>query len=208
MILQLSTPLFHQETDAVEAATLQPLSLLLSTSHKASIWFPTPIIQYYFTQLVGDAVNPPTILASPTFQGIAVIDSNPYDNTGNNWWTNQNNFYRQVRNFVVDISQVRGSATGIHWQVAQATSLTNIVFQMSTVKGSGPPRYVPWRTAQVVSSLISCSLVVSSVCGSETNSSLDVTSLSARLRPLLSSAGTGDGPSRVFTSMTAESVST
>ena len=114
-----------------------------TTTQPAVVYFPqgkylvsSPIIQYYFTQLVGDAVNPPTLLASPSFKGIAVLDSNPYDNTGNNWWTNQNNFYRQVRNFIVDISQVNGPATGIHWQVAQATSLTNIVFQMSTVSGN------------------------------------------------------------------------
>lgn len=63
--------------------------------------------------------------------GIAVIDSNPYAAGGFNWWTNQNNFYRQVRNFVIDISHVAGSATGIHWQVAQATSLQNLVFTMA-----------------------------------------------------------------------------
>ena len=114
-----------------------------STVVPALVYFPsgtylvsTPIIQYYFTQLVGDALNPPTLLASSNFAGIAVIDSNPYDNTGNNWWTNQNNFYRQVRNFKIDISNVQGSATGVHWQVAQATSLTNLVFEMSTAQGT------------------------------------------------------------------------
>ena len=114
-----------------------------STVVPALVYFPsgtylvsTPIIQYYFTQLVGDALNPPTLLASQNFAGIAVVDSNPYDNTGNNWWTNQNNFYRQVRNFKIDISNVQGSATGIHWQVAQATSLTNLVFEMSSAQGT------------------------------------------------------------------------
>jgi len=33
----------------------------------------TPIIPYYYTQLIGDAKVPPTLLAAPTFDGFAVI---------------------------------------------------------------------------------------------------------------------------------------
>lgn len=33
----------------------------------------SPIIAYYYTQLVGDAKTPPTLLASGSFEGIAVI---------------------------------------------------------------------------------------------------------------------------------------
>ena len=109
-----------------------------STTTPALVYFPPgtylisrPIIQYYFTQLVGDAVKPPVLRASASFQGIAVIDSDPYDDTGANWYTNQNNFYRQVRNFVIDLTALPPTTgTGIHWQVAQATSLQNIVFNM------------------------------------------------------------------------------
>lgn len=70
---------------------------------------------------------------------MAVFDSNPYDGGGNNWFTNQNNFFRQVRNFVIDLTRVPPNvgATGIHWQVAQATSLVNIDFIMSTQAGNG-----------------------------------------------------------------------
>lgn len=64
-----------------------------STIVPALVYFPagnylvsSPIIQYYFTQLVGDANNVPTIIASPNFGGIAVIDSNPYGDGGNNWY--------------------------------------------------------------------------------------------------------------------------
>jgi len=108
-----------------------------STTTPALVYFPpgtyllsSPVIQYYYTQLVGDAVTIPTLKASPSFQGIALIDSDPYANGGINWYTNQNNFYRQVRNFVIDLSGGPLGATGIHWQVAQATSLQNIVFEM------------------------------------------------------------------------------
>ena len=97
-----------------------------------------PIIQYYYTQFIGDPLNLPVIKAAPNFQGIAVIDTDPYIPGGNGaqWYTNQNNFFRQIRNFVVDITAMPiGVGAGIHWQVAQATSLQNIRFEM--IKGGG-----------------------------------------------------------------------
>ncbi|ROT36191.1 glucan 1,3-beta-glucosidase [Sodiomyces alkalinus F11] len=90
-----------------------------------------PLIPMYYTHMVGDLHNPPTLRAAPNFAGMAVVDANPYDNQGNNAWTNQNNFFRQMRNFIVDLTaQPASTGTGIHWQVAQATSLQNIVFNM------------------------------------------------------------------------------
>ncbi|KAI0709449.1 exo-beta-1,3-glucanase [Earliella scabrosa] len=118
-----------------------------STNTPALVYFPkgtykvsSPIIAWYYSQLVGDARTPPVLLAAPNFQGMAVIDADPYVPGGNGaqWYTNQNNFFRSVRNFVIDLRQMpaSASATGIHWQVSQATSLTNIVFQMSTAPGN------------------------------------------------------------------------
>ena len=79
-----------------------------------------PIIQYYYTQLIGDAISNPTIKAMPGFSGIAVIDSDPYTSGGFNWYTNQNNFFRQIRNFVIDLTGLpANTGTGLHWQVAQ-----------------------------------------------------------------------------------------
>jgi hypothetical protein len=89
--------------------------------------------------------------ADPYLQGV----SNP-DGSGINWWNNQNvgvvcllflrtslisaakNFFRSVRNFVIDVTRVPPSvaATGIHWQVGQATSLINIDFKMSAAAGT------------------------------------------------------------------------
>ncbi|KAK4140925.1 glycoside hydrolase [Dichotomopilus funicola] len=113
------------------------------TTTPAIVYFPPgkylvskPIVSYYYTQLVGDAASLPTLLASANFEGMAVIDTDPYDSEGNNWWTNQNNFFRQIRNFVISLEDMPISAgAGIHWQVAQATSLQNIVFNMR--KGGG-----------------------------------------------------------------------
>lgn len=109
-----------------------------STNTPGLVYFPPgdylvsrPLIPMYYTHMVGDLHTPPTIKASGSFAGMAVIDANPYDNEGNNAWTNQNNFFRQIRNFVIDLTALPPSTgTGIHWQVAQATSLQNIVFNM------------------------------------------------------------------------------
>ena len=112
-----------------------------STTTPALVYFPPgtylvskPIIQLYYTQFVGDVINVPTLKASPGFKGMAVIDADPYGDGGVNWYTNQNNFFRQIRNFVIDLRAMPPTAgAGIHWQVAQATSLQNIRFEM--VKG-------------------------------------------------------------------------
>ena len=64
------------------------------------------------------------------------IDVDPYIDGGNGaqWYNDTNNFYRAVRNFVIDVTAVpaTSSATGIHWQVSQGTSLYNVEFKMST----------------------------------------------------------------------------
>jgi hypothetical protein len=65
-----------------------------------------------------------------------------------NRWTNQNNFYRQIRNFRLDLTDMpdyipegaaEGYPTGIHWQVSQACTLQNIHIVMPP---SSPTRSV------------------------------------------------------------------
>ncbi|KAK0123765.1 hypothetical protein ONS95_008770 [Cadophora gregata] len=114
----------------------------------AVIYFPAgtyrvcvPIIQLYYTQFIGDALNPPTIQGCENFKGIALIDTDVYipGGSGSQWFINQNQFLRQIRNFVFDLTKMPSSTadndqplvpTGIHWQVAQGTSLQNLVFNM------------------------------------------------------------------------------
>ncbi|KAH2526848.1 hypothetical protein KXW97_002492, partial [Aspergillus fumigatus] len=102
------------------------------TIYPAVIWFPagtylvsTPIIQYYNTQFLGDPLNVPTILAASSFVGLGVITSDVYVADGEQWYVNQNNFLRSIRNFKIDIRLTDPSAyiCAIHWQVAQGTSL-------------------------------------------------------------------------------------
>lgn len=65
------------------------------------------------------------------------------DNSRRNWYTNQNNFYRQIRNFILDLTAMPVTAgAGIHWQVAQATSLQNITFNMRTDGGTSNAQQV------------------------------------------------------------------
>lgn len=92
----------------------------------------------YYSQLVGNPNNRPVLKGSSNFQGIGIVDSDPYDETGQNWYTNQNNFFRAVRNFVIDTTAMPfGAGTGMHWQVAQASSLVNLHFEMSQASGNG-----------------------------------------------------------------------
>ncbi|CCM01933.1 uncharacterized protein FIBRA_04006 [Fibroporia radiculosa] len=118
-----------------------------STTTPAVIFFPQgtyrvsgAIVAYYYSVLVGDARVPPTLLASSNFSGAAVVDADPYipNGYGAEWYVNQDNFYRSVRNFVIDLTETSATsgATGIHWQVSQSTSLMNIVFEMSTASGT------------------------------------------------------------------------
>ena len=125
--------------DAVTLGSRCGLGCDSSTTTPALVYFPpgtyrvtAPIVAYYYTQLIGDAIDRPVLKADPSFSGKAIIEANPYrDDTGDNWYTNQNNFFRQVRNFVIDVTeQPPDRGTGIHWQVAQATSLQNIEFNM------------------------------------------------------------------------------
>jgi glucan 1,3-beta-glucosidase len=109
-----------------------------TTVTPALVYFPPgtyvvskPILPYYYTHMIGDVNDLPVLKPAANFEGMAVIDVDPYNNDGSNWHTNQNNFFRQVRNFKIDLTGMpKSSGTGIHWQVAQATSLQNIIFQM------------------------------------------------------------------------------
>ncbi|KAL4069057.1 glycoside hydrolase family 55 protein [Scleroderma citrinum] len=118
-----------------------------STVTPAIVYFPegtylvsSAINMYYYTQMIGNPKNPPTLLASSSFSGFAVIDADPYfpNGYGSQWYTNQDNFFRSVRNLIIDLRQVpaSSSAIGLHWQVAQATSLINVLVEMSTASGN------------------------------------------------------------------------
>ncbi|KAK6522110.1 hypothetical protein TWF281_002677 [Arthrobotrys megalospora] len=120
----------------------------------AVVYFPSgtykiskPIFQHYYTQFIGNPNDRPILKATANFTGIALIDSDFYvpGGGGSQWYINQSNFFRQIRNLILDITAMPPTVrdgdsswppTALHWQVAQATSLQNIHFIMSTAPGN------------------------------------------------------------------------
>ncbi|KAL5633597.1 hypothetical protein ACGC1H_003918 [Rhizoctonia solani] len=114
-----------------------------TTRTPALVYFPSgkyliskPIAAYYYSSIVGNAKDLPVLIASDNFNNGSegsVLDANPYTPEGNNWYINQNNFFRSIRNFVIDTRQAPANSTvrGIHWQLSQATSLSNVRVEMS-----------------------------------------------------------------------------
>ncbi|CAG8390666.1 unnamed protein product [Penicillium salamii] len=110
-----------------------------STIYPVVVWFllgtylvSSPVIQFYNTQLLGDPIDLPTILAASSFVGLGLITSDVYVGGSEEWYINTNNFLRSIKNFKMDITRTDQSAyvCAIHWQVAQGTSLENIEFYM------------------------------------------------------------------------------
>ncbi|KAK0956570.1 hypothetical protein LTR91_019084 [Friedmanniomyces endolithicus] len=116
-----------------------------TTVTPAVVYFPSgvyminaSIIDYYYTQLIGNPNCLPTIRAFPAFSGgLGLIDGDQYGANGLGFGAT-NVFWRQIRNFIIDMTLVPGgsSVTGIHWPTAQATSLQNVVFQMNSGTGT------------------------------------------------------------------------
>jgi glucan 1,3-beta-glucosidase len=94
----------------------------------------------YYTQLVGDPSGSqlPTLKCSSDFHGGYIIDADPYTSGGYLTWPSTDNFFREIRNLRIDMTNMNPShdASGIHWPVGQATNLQNLVFQMSTAEGT------------------------------------------------------------------------
>ncbi len=72
-----------------------------------------PIIDYYFTQIIGNPNNLLMIKATPNFTAFALIDGNQYQPgnaahpAGILGFKAANVFYRQIRNLVLDTTAVR-----------------------------------------------------------------------------------------------------
>lgn len=124
-----------------------PTSGQSSTNTAAVVYIPpgtylitSSIIDYYFTQIIGNPNCMPTILASPAWDpstSLGLIDGDKYGANGLGFGAT-NVFFRQVRNLILDMTRVPYSTavTGIHWPTAQATSLQNMVFLMSDAPGT------------------------------------------------------------------------
>lgn len=85
----------------------------------------------------------PIIKASPYFVGLGVLSTDKYVGGFENgmpkqYYVNTANFYRQIRNLVIDIQDADQNAyvAALHYQVAQATSLFNVDFVCSRQPGT------------------------------------------------------------------------
>lgn len=96
------------------------------------------IIDYYYTQLIGNPNCLPILRPLANFTGFGVIDGDQYQSGGILGFGATDVFYRQIRNFVIDMTNLPASsaALGVHWPTAQATSIQNVVFQMSDQLGT------------------------------------------------------------------------
>ncbi|KAL6702716.1 hypothetical protein ACN47E_000998 [Coniothyrium glycines] len=123
-----------------------------STNTPAIVYFPggtylisSSIIDYYYTQLIGNPNCLPTIRAAANFSstgGLGLIDGSPYQGSGprvgRTGYGPTNTFFRQIRNLILDSTALPAnfSATGIHWPTSQTTSLQNVVFNMNAENGT------------------------------------------------------------------------
>jgi hypothetical protein len=113
-----------------------------STTKNAIVYFPpgkylvsSTIEMPFGTQVIGDANNRPTLVAAKSFLGDSILSTDRYTGAGKGidgldqeYFINTANFYRQIRNVVLDSRQATttGNLSCLHYQVAQATSLQNV----------------------------------------------------------------------------------
>lgn len=111
-----------------------------STKTPGLIYFPpgtylisSPIVDFYYTQLIGNPSCLPVLKATSSFKDRWLLDGDQYGPNGKLAWGSTNVFWRQVANFVIDLTSAPSDllVAGIHWPTAQATSLSNIVFRLS-----------------------------------------------------------------------------
>ncbi|KAJ8122862.1 hypothetical protein O1611_g9734 [Lasiodiplodia mahajangana] len=116
-----------------------------SSTTNAIVYFPagtyvvsSSIVSYYATHLVGNPNSLPILKATAAFNGFGVIDGAQYQAGGALPYGATNIFWRQIKNFVIDITAIPATTagTGIHWPTSQATSLQNIIFKMSSNAGT------------------------------------------------------------------------
>ncbi|EFQ32592.1 glucan 1,3-beta-glucosidase [Colletotrichum graminicola M1.001] len=112
------------------------------TTSPATVYFPPgtylisgSIIDYFYTQIIGDPNDRPVIKAAadfPTNTTLGLLDGNQYGANGLAWGAT-NVFFRQIRNLVFDTTAIPASAAAyaIHWPSSQATAITNCAFYLA-----------------------------------------------------------------------------
>ncbi|KAH7017946.1 pectate lyase superfamily protein-domain-containing protein [Microdochium trichocladiopsis] len=118
-----------------------------STVKNAIVYFPPgrylvskSISVLFGTQIIGDANDPPTIVASASYIGLGVLSTDVYVENGGvgpdgnalEWYINTARFYGQIRNIKIDITATDPTAyvAALHYQMAQATDISQVTIVM------------------------------------------------------------------------------
>ncbi|KAI9763844.1 MAG: hypothetical protein M1840_009028 [Geoglossum simile] len=91
-----------------------------SSTTPAIVYFPpgtyiisSSIVDYYYTQLIGNPNCLPVLKATPGITGLGIIDGNQYQSTGGLAWGSTDVFWRQIGNFVLDMTAVPPGSGGM-----------------------------------------------------------------------------------------------
>ncbi|EDQ88634.1 uncharacterized protein MONBRDRAFT_32819 [Monosiga brevicollis MX1] len=87
------------------------------------------LAMYFYTHLVGNWRCPPTIRlanSSTTMSQAYVVTA-----TNFNQGSHVSNFYHKLQNVIIDIGDGNPNAVGIHWAVAQGTSIRNVTVNVN-----------------------------------------------------------------------------
>ncbi|KAB5577639.1 hypothetical protein GE09DRAFT_1213862 [Coniochaeta sp. 2T2.1] len=125
-----------------------------STVKNAIVYFPhgtykvtRPILVLFGTQMIGDATNWPLIQASSAFIGLGVMETDKYiggdrpgpDKLDAEYYVSTASFYRQIRNFKIDITAANNNqniSCGWVWKTTTVKNC-NEGFRLASPDGSG-----------------------------------------------------------------------
>ncbi|KAL8378737.1 hypothetical protein RB599_008514 [Gaeumannomyces hyphopodioides] len=117
-------------SDCSQAATALPVTVYFPSG---KYLVSSPIVHYSNTEIIGNPLGVPHIVAASSFVGLGVITSEAFIAEQSAWYLNSNSQMRSARNLVVDLRSAPRNAhvVGIHWQAARGSSLENVRFYMA-----------------------------------------------------------------------------
>lgn len=111
----------------------------------AVLYFPSgtylvssPIIHLAYTEIVGNPLSLPRLVAAPSFVGLGLITSEAFARQGSEWFLDSASQHRSARNLVIDIRATPQDAyvSGVHWQAGRGCSIENVHFYMSQAQNT------------------------------------------------------------------------
>ena len=101
------------------------------------------LVLWYFTQLRGSTVKPPTLVLAPSASGFAgpalkpIIATAGGSNQSIPWWLDgfhaNDMFYLEIQSLSIEVGASNDGAVGLFWNVAQQTSLRDIAIHNAAI---------------------------------------------------------------------------